>query len=130
MAASVIQHQLDRLGMTIAVEAVSREVLVSRFDRGGYQLCSDRSRRGSAVSAASFTPQPERPSMTGFADPAYDAAVAARDFAKAQALLDREMPVYVLYEWRAFAAIDARFCGDVTPSPTLVALDGRSAPVR
>ncbi len=42
---------------------------------------------------------------------------AASDLAKAQEILDRELPATVLFESRAFAAIDARFCGDVTPSP-------------
>ena len=53
---------------------------------------------------------------SGFADPTYDEAVRRGDLAAAQAILDQAMPVTPLYEYRTFAAVDARFCGDVTPS--------------
>jgi hypothetical protein len=116
MAASVIRHELDRHGVVVAVEPLTREELVARFDRGGYQLLLGPIPKGERRFGRFLSPEPGNPTMTGFSDPDYDTAVAARDFAKAQAVLDREMPVFVLYDWRAFAAIDARFCGDVTPS--------------
>jgi len=59
---------------------------------------------------------PKALSMTGFASPEYDRAVDRGDFAAAQAILDRELPVTRLFELRSFAAVDAAFCGDVTPS--------------
>jgi ABC-type oligopeptide transport system substrate-binding subunit len=116
LAASVLRHQLDLLNIAIDVEPVPLETLFARIDSGHQQLVlgplpKDDHRFGRFVSS-----EPGRPSLSGLADPEYDAAVTAGDFQRAQAILDREMPATPLYEQRSFAAIDARFCGKVTPS--------------
>jgi hypothetical protein len=54
--------------------------------------------------------------VTGFASSEYDEAVERGDLRAAQGILDRDVPVTRLFEFRSFAAVDAAFCGDVTPS--------------
>jgi hypothetical protein len=115
LAASVVRHQLGRLGIAVDVEGLPLEQVIARLDNGRHQLVilplpKDEHRFGRFLSDA--------PAMTGFSDPEYDAAVTTRDLARAQAILDREVPATELYEWSTFAAIDSRFCGDVTPEDT------------
>jgi len=117
LAASVIRHQFARLGITVGVEPMAlADLLKDRVDQGRFQLVLMPAPNGDRRFARFVSPGPEMPSITGFADPEYDAAVRAGDLHGAQSILDREMPATVLYEWRTFAAIDAHFCGEVTPS--------------
>ena len=118
LAASVLLHELDRLGITVVVEPVKLEQLLARLDAGGYQMLLSPLPKGERRFTRFLSTPPGASPLTGFADPEYDAAVAAGDLAKAQAILDREIPVTALFESRSFAAIDSRFCGDVTPSPS------------
>lgn len=118
LAASVIRHELGRQNIAIDVKALSLEQFVARLDRGDHQLALGPLPKGPRRFGRFLSPSSGSASMTGFADPAYDAAVARGDLAAAQAILDRETPATLLYERRAFAAIDSRFCGDVTPSDT------------
>ncbi len=118
LAASVLRHQLDRLGIAIDVSAVTLDELVSRPMHGRSQLALSPLPNGRRRYGHFLSPDLDSTSQTGFADPAYDAAVQRGDLAAAQFLLDRETPATVLYQRRSFAAIDLRFCGDVTPSPS------------
>lgn len=118
LAAEVLRHQLDRLGIALDVEAVAVGDLITRAATGRVQLFLIPQPKGDRRFSRFVSPTADAPPMTGFADPAYDAAVAAGELATAQAILDREVPVTLLYEERAFAAIDERFCGDVKPSAT------------
>ncbi|HKE16692.1 MAG TPA: ABC transporter substrate-binding protein [Kofleriaceae bacterium] len=118
LAASVIRHQLGRLGVVVDVLPVSLEEFGSRLDSGSHELALGPLPKGDRRFGRFMTPGPTTPSMTGFADPDYDAAVRRQDLAQARAILDREVPATELYEVRTFAAIDARFCGDVTPNDT------------
>ena len=118
LAASVIRHQLGRLNIEIDVEALDLERLGERLDRGDHQLALGPLPRGERRFGRFRSPGPDRTSMSGFADPEFDAAATAGDRTSAQAILDRAVPAAELYEMRSFAAIDARFCGDVTPSDT------------
>ncbi len=49
--------------------------------------------------------------VTGWWRPDFEAAVDARDHVEALKILRDELPVLPLFEDRAFAAVDARFCG-------------------
>jgi hypothetical protein len=118
LASSVIRHQLDRLHVALDVVPVSLKELLARIDTGQYQLVLAQLPMGERYFERFLSPLPERPSLTYFADPTYDAAVAGKDFDRAQAILDRELPATVLYEWRTFAAMDKGFCAGTTPSAT------------
>gem|GEM_PF-3708157 len=48
-----------------------------------------------------------------YRNPAYDDAVAAGELDKARDILARDVPALPLFKMREFAAIDAKFCGDV-----------------
>jgi hypothetical protein len=117
LTASVLRHEFDRMGVAVEVQPVNLERLLSQIDGGRFQLLLLPLPNGPRRFGRFVTTPPGIPPLTGFSDPAYDAAVAASDLAKAQEILDRELPATVLFETRAFAAIDSRFCGDVTPSP-------------
>jgi Bacterial extracellular solute-binding proteins, family 5 Middle len=116
LAASVVKHELDGLGIAIDVVPVTLDELTSTSARGGHQLVLAPLAKGDRRYLRFLSPASDYPSSTGFADQEYDAAVERKDYVRAQAILDREVPATVLYEWRAFAAIDSRFCGNVTPS--------------
>ena len=116
LAASVTRHQLDQVHIAIEIVPLPLEQLVARMYSGGYQLMIGPEPLGERRFARYLSPGPNNPSMTGFSDKEYDAAVGGRDFAKAESILDQQVPATALYELRTFAAIDARFCGDVTPS--------------
>lgn len=118
LAASVLRHQLDRLNIAVQIEPVPLDDLTSQVGAGRHQLVLGPLPSGPRRFGRFLSPDAGRPSMTGFADPAFDAAVAAADLDRAQAILDREMPATPLYQLRGFAAIDARFCGKVEPSVT------------
>ena len=118
LAASVIRHQLGRLGVAIDVTPLPLDDLMSRVDTGSHQLALGPLPKSDRRFGRFMTPAPSTPSMTGFADPDYDAAVRRDDLTQARAILDREVPATELYEVGTFAAIDARFCGDVTPNDT------------
>jgi hypothetical protein len=115
MAASVIRHQLGGLGVAVDVEALPLEQVFAQVDRGQHQLALGPLPKEDRRFGRFLSSSPDAPSMSGFSDPEYDAAVRKGDFVSAQAILDREVPAIELYEWRTFAAIDSRFCGDVTP---------------
>jgi len=117
VAASVLRHQLARAGVRIAPETVPLEELVARFKDRRYGLLLGPLPIGESRYARFLSPEAAgHPGMTGFASAEYDAAVAAGDLAAAQEILDREVPCTPLYENRTFAAVDARFCGDVEPT--------------
>jgi hypothetical protein len=117
LAAMVLRHQFDRLHIALAVEALSVESFLGRIDGGKYQLVLGPLPNGERRFGRFLSPGPDNPSMTGFSHQEYDAAVKRGDFEGAQSILDREVPASVLYQLRTFAAIDARYCGKVTPSP-------------
>lgn len=116
LAGSVIRHQLDRLNIALDIEAVSGDEVDARFTSGRHQLFLGPVPNGDRRLFRFLTPGPGVPTITGFSDPTFDAAVGAGNLPAAQAILDRELPVTPLYEWRLFAAIDSRFCGKVAPS--------------
>lgn len=116
LAASVLRHQLDRLGVMVDVVPMKADDLLAEVERGRHQLVLGPLPIGERRFGRFVSPRKGDPPMSGFIDPAYDAAVAGKDLARAQAILDEEVPATPLYEWRAFAAIDSRFCGNVTPS--------------
>lgn len=118
LTASVLRHQLARTGVVLAVDAIPFSEVLRRTDTGDYQLVLGQLPMGSRTYVRFVSPRPDAPSITGFADPAFDAAVEDGDLETARAIFDRELPATVLYEWRTFAAIDSHFCGDVTPSYT------------
>jgi hypothetical protein len=116
LTASVLRHEFDRMGIAVDVQPVKLERLVAQIDGGRFQMLLLPLPNGPRRFGRFVTTPPGLPPLTGFANPEYDAAVAASDLAKAQEILDEELPATVLFETRAFAAIDSRFCGDVTPS--------------
>jgi hypothetical protein len=118
LAASVVRHQLARLDIDVDVEPLTFESIVQRTETGQTQLVLAQLPKGARGLARFQSPGPNSPSMTGFADREYDAALEAGDVNRAEAILAREMPATALYEWRLFAAIDSSFCGNVTPSYT------------
>jgi hypothetical protein len=118
LAASVIRHQLGQLNISVDIEAQPLEQVVARLDSGQHQLAILPLPKGQRRFGRFLSPSPEAPSMSGFSDPEYDGAVTSGDLARAQAILDREVPAIELYEVRTFAAIDSRFCGEVTPNDT------------
>lgn len=118
LAASVLRHQLDRLHIAVDVAPVTLKEWLATLTKGRQQLALLPLPSGNRRYGRFLSPVPDDPSISGFTDPAYDAAVARGDTAAAQAILDRELPATALYERRSFAAIDSRFCGDVTPSDT------------
>jgi hypothetical protein len=116
-AAKVLRHQLWQKGLELEVRPLAVDDIVARMGKGEFEL----SLLPLAVADYSFgfflSPgHPKGLPMTGFASPEYDAAFDRGDLKTAQAILDRELPVTRLFEMRSFAAIDSRFCGDVTPS--------------
>jgi hypothetical protein len=116
-AAKVVRHQLWPLGVELVIEPVSASDIVQRMTTGQFDLAmlplslADH-RFGFFLSPG----HPKGLPITGFANAEYDAAVDQGDLATAQAILDREVPVTRLFENRYFAAVDGRFCGDVTPT--------------
>ena len=111
LAARALAYQLGELGIEIDVRPSSISALVARdFQMTIMPLVRGRFRFIGFVSSAGA------PSVTGFADPNLDAAYAAGDMAGAQRILDERVPVTPLFEYRRFAAVDARLCGDVTPN--------------
>jgi Bacterial extracellular solute-binding proteins, family 5 Middle len=118
LAASVVRHELDRLSIRIDVEPVALEEFLSASAQSRHDMVLLPLPNGQRRYSRFLSPAPDSPSNTGFADPEYDAAVERGDYVRAQAILDREMPATVLYARPAFAAIDSRFCGNVTPSDT------------
>jgi hypothetical protein len=116
LAASVVRHQLARLNIAIDVEPAPLEQVLDRIKQGRAQVALAQLPNGARAFSRFVSPTPDGLSMTGFASPPYDAAYAAGNLDEAGAILSREMPATVLYEWRMFAAIDSRFCGNVTPS--------------
>jgi hypothetical protein len=118
LAASVIRHQLGQLNISVDIEAQPLEQVVARLDSGQHQLAILPLPKGQRRFGRFLSPSPEAPSMSGFSDAEYDGAVTSGDLARAQAILDREVPAIELYEVRTFAAIDSRFCGEVTPNDT------------
>jgi ABC-type oligopeptide transport system substrate-binding subunit len=117
LTGSVLRHEFDRMGIAVDVQPVNLERLVAQIDGGHFQMLLLPLPNGPRRFGRFLSTPPGIPPLTGFANPEYDAAVAASDLAKAQEILDRELPATVLFEARSFAAIDSRFCGDVTPSP-------------
>ena len=116
-AAKVLRHELWRLGLELDITAIDVPAMVDRMVTGKFDvallpLSTLNHRFGFFLSPG----HPKAVPITGFANPAYDAAVDRGDLVVAQAILDRELPVTLLFEHRSFAAIDARFCGDVQPS--------------
>jgi ABC-type transport system substrate-binding protein len=111
-AARALQYQLGELG----VDVLLRPTAVANLVAGDYQLTVMPLPRGRYGYLGFVSPAPGRPTATGFSDPVLDAAVASGDLAAAQRILDRDLPVTLLFEHRKFAAVDARLCGDVTPS--------------
>ena len=116
LTASVLRHQLARVGVDLVVEALPLEEILRRCKAGSHQLLLAQLPLGERTYIRFLSPKAGGFSLTGFADPAFDAAVERRDIAAARATFEREVPATVLYEWRTFAAIDSHFCGDVTPS--------------
>ncbi len=110
--ASALSYQLGERGVevdlrsTTIAEVVARDfqITVMPLPRGAYRFLSFTS------------PEPGMASVTGFSSPDLDTAFARGDLDAAQRALDDLMPVTPLFENREFAAVDARFCGDVTPS--------------
>ena len=115
--AKVLRHQLWPYGLELDVQPLAVSEIVARMTKGEFEISmlpltvADH-RFGFFLSPG----HPKGLPMTGFASPEYDAAVDRGDLAIAQAILDREVPFTRLFEMRSFAAIDARFCGDVIPS--------------
>ena len=115
LAASVLRHQLDQFGIAVDVEPLNLQEVLKRIAEGRHQLVLTTLPVGDARFARFLSPNSDNASVSGFSDPEYDAAVAAGDLGRAQAILDREVPATSLYESYTFAAVDSRFCGDVRP---------------
>ena len=120
LAASVVRHQLGKLGIVLQLDLVAIDELVTRTARGDYDLTLGPLPARELGFPFFLSPSHARSpgTVTGFSHSDYDAAYERNDLDAAQAILDREVPVTPLFEQRAFAAVDARFCGDVTPSAT------------
>ena len=117
IAAKVLRYQLFQIGIDLEIDAVPMAAYVDRLRRGDYALALSPLTRAEHGFGFFLSPgHPKALPMTGFASPEYDAAVDRGDLATAQAILDRELPVTRLFDIRSFAAVDAAFCGDVTPS--------------
>lgn len=116
LAASVLRHQFARAEIDLAVQALPLDEILRRCDAGTHQLFLAPLPLGERTFVRFVSPRPGARSLTGFADPAFDAAVERGDLGAARAIFDHEVPATMLYELRTFAAIDSRFCGDVTPS--------------
>lgn len=116
LAASVLRHQLARQNIDLVVQALPLDEILRRCDAGSQQLFLAQLPLGGRTFVRFVSPKQGARSLTGFADPAFDAAVERGDLSAARGIFDREVPATMLYELRTFAAIDSRFCGEVTPS--------------
>lgn len=116
-AAKILRHQLFQAGVELDIEPISVEEYVDRTPRGDYLLALGPLTVADHRFGFFLSPShPKAFAMTGFASAEYDGAVDRGDLVTAQAVLDRELPVTRLFELRSFAAVDAGFCGDVTPT--------------
>jgi ABC-type transport system substrate-binding protein len=116
-AAKVLRHQLWPLGIEIIIQPVTTTTIVERMTAGRFDLALLPLSLGDHRFGFFLSPgHPKGLPMTGYANVEYDAAVDRGDLAAAQAILDRDVPVTRLFENRYFAAVDGRFCGDVTPT--------------
>ena len=111
LAAKVLRHQLAAAGVQIEIREQTIVELVESGKNGDFDvliapLTSSDERFRSAVS------------LTRYQNPDYDAALARKDTATMQAILDRDVPIIPLFEQRFIAAVDARLCGDVVPEAT------------
>lgn len=104
IAARGLAYQLGSLGVNVAIKPTAVAELVA----GRFQMA-----------LAPLTRGPHRYAglrLSGFTS--FDAALAADDHRAAQEIFEQEVPATILFEYRSFAAVDARLCGDVAPSST------------
>jgi len=108
-AARAMALQLRAAGVALELEPVGIDELDRRGRELEFELCLAPLPRGDEALRWFLADTPLN--QTGWRSPAFDDAVARGDRAEAWRLLAAEMPGTPLFELRAFAAIDARFCG-------------------
>ena len=115
--AKILKHQLFATGLDLSIQAAPVDQIVQRMIRGDFELAILPWTKGPHGYGFFLSPgHPKSLPMTGFASAEYDAAVDRGDLITAQSILDRGVPATRLFDDRSFAAVDARFCGDVTAS--------------
>ncbi len=108
LAALAIQAQLSSLGIDVQLEAVppdTRRSVDHQFDLllwfGGAAEPEDLAKYISTALT----------DKSHYVNPAYDDAVARKDWPAARAMLERDLPIIPLYEDVEVVAIDGRLCG-------------------
>ena len=109
-AALVIEQQLLELGFQVDILALDLPELGKQLSDGGYDLflhqgAYEPAAFKLATSASDYN-------LTGYANPEFDAAVAAGNDARALELLARDVPFAPLYGLREAVALDVKLCGD------------------
>jgi len=117
-AAAIVRHQLRAAGVDVEVRTVDMSTGVALFDSVDTAMALAPWSRTPESYAWFTTPGTRRYTLTGYANPEYDRAIANGDLELAKQLLDRDVPVVPLLHMRYFAVIDNRFCGNVHPTPT------------
>ena len=107
LAASVVRKQLRKAGVEVEVHVEPIQEAWKKWTEGEFDLALAPFPRGVAKYPAVLA--------LPYTDTAFRAAVERRDFAKADRLLRSQAPATRLFEIRHFAAIDTKWCGDVTP---------------
>jgi ABC-type transport system substrate-binding protein len=116
-AAAVIRHQLHRAGVQVDIVPVSLSELMHRVITRQFEAAVMPLTRGLAGCEYLVSPSAnDEISITGYHNPELDRAYAAGDEHACWGLIARDVPIYPLYFEVGFAAVDARFCGDVHPN--------------
>jgi len=120
LAAEVLRHQLREVGIEVAsvelpLEQLREDVREGRFELAIAHLPVDRERRFYGFSSAGTA---EGLNLAHYSSAEMEAALAEGNLDAAEAIMNRDLPVFPLYELREFAAIDSRFCGG-TPTSSI-----------
>ena len=115
-AGKVLWHQLFTIGLELTITRAPVNDIVSRMIAGKYELALMPLTTVEHWYSFFLSPgHPKAMPLTGLASAEYDAAVDRNDLAAAKEIVAREVPATRLFELRSFAAVDASFCGQVTP---------------
>lgn len=105
-AARVIRHQLHRAGIAVEIEAAELSELVSQIMAGDYDLALAPSQSGGSIELIIT-----QVGFWGWRDEALLDALTRSDLAAARARLASQAYSVDLFQQRAFAAVDASWCG-------------------
>jgi ABC-type oligopeptide transport system substrate-binding subunit len=113
LAGRTLRHQLRALGIQLQLDGISIDEVMKELPAGSFHLGLFPMNR----SYLEIFTSDHVKNYTGYANPDFDRAVAAGDFAAADRILARDVPIYPLFELISFSAVDRKFCG---PGPQTV----------